>query len=329
MKNVKEELRLRRGTYIGGHHAAAIMDAHPFADIADVWLELTGTKRMPDISGDPMVRRGLIIEPGLLDWIVESRGLDDVRRDVFVKSDSLHCGGTIDMMATENGKRQLFEVTSITSRGVDKWRDGPAEYKRIQALYYASILAHSCGSVVSSIEIVCFVTDTGEIIEHSIPFDFDSQAEAEKIRKACELFWLQNITTMEKPMINAAALGARTDDAAKKLYPNSNPDLVADATPDLIKLCEDYKRESATEKEAKAGKSTYAGQIKEALGEAGIAKWDGGKVTWKPTKDRTSTDWESMAMSLLRGVSDEDKRKKIADYSETRPGSRTLRVTIK
>jgi len=66
--------------------------------------------------------------------------------------------------------------------------------------------------------------------------------------------------------------------------------------------------------------------IKTRLGEAAVLYGEGFKVTWRRTKDRTLTDWPSLAQGLLAQLSEAERDALIGLHSRVEPGFRPFRV---
>ena len=51
-------------------------------------------------------------------------------------------------------------------------------------------------------------------------------------------------------------------------------------------------------------------------------------VTWKRTKDRTETDWKSLAAGLLHQMPETERAALVGLHSAVREGFRPFRVTV-
>lgn len=316
--------RLRRGQYIGGHQIGAILGAHPFLTPHDVWsYAMTGETQ--DISEQPAVRRGAIIEPGFLDYIEHNRCEGTLERDKFVvDADIPYFAGTVDAIESTG---VLHEVTSVTSRSLDKWgRDGDPEgaapYKFLQSQWYMGItgLKRAC--------IWLFVVDTGDIRHY--PFLRDNGLVA-KMRAAGENFWLDHVVAKRPPDAPTDLAGlARLCPALDMMYVGREKREM-DASDEMRRAAEEYDIARLQMKRAEEAKFAAAAKLKLILGENTNARWDMGSVSWSRTKDTEKFDHDGIIRELSKkaGIDEDELAKLKLKHTVQKPGPRVLRVTVK
>jgi predicted phage-related endonuclease len=67
--------------------------------------------------------------------------------------------------------------------------------------------------------------------------------------------------------------------------------------------------------------------VQTRMADAAVLVGDGFRVTWRRTKDRTETDWKSIAVDLLEPMSEPDRAAVVARHVTVQPGFRPWRVT--
>ncbi len=68
--------------------------------------------------------------------------------------------------------------------------------------------------------------------------------------------------------------------------------------------------------------------IQARMADAAVMTGPGWRVTWRRTKDRTETDWRTLATGLLNALSETDRQTVVGLHSVVRPGFRPFRVTV-
>lgn len=68
--------------------------------------------------------------------------------------------------------------------------------------------------------------------------------------------------------------------------------------------------------------------IQARMGDAAAMTGPGWRITWKRTKDRTETDWKSLAGGLLNALGETDRQTVVGLHTVVRPGFRPFRVTL-
>ena len=68
--------------------------------------------------------------------------------------------------------------------------------------------------------------------------------------------------------------------------------------------------------------------IKTRMADAAALVGDGFRVTWKRTKDRTETDWKSLASGLLAPMPETERAALVGLHSTVREGFRPFRVSM-
>ncbi len=121
---------------------------------------------------------------------------------------------------------------------------------------------------------------------------------------------------------------ARDTARIKRDYPaDDGSEMVADA--DLTAAVKALLDVRTQRKALGESEEAIENAIKAQMADAARLVGDGFAVTWKRTKDVTSTDWKLVADGLLRQLPDEQREALIGMYSTVRAGFRPFRVSVK
>jgi hypothetical protein len=281
--------RLERGTYLGGQQIAAVLGHHPYMSIGDVFARsLWGDDGVsPDA---PQIRRGRIVEPGLLD---EAMRIDEIPRERFARDhfavDSAvpYFAGTCDgvLIGDDGYADTIYEVTS-TSRfsGSHLW--GPTEteqaapYKWIQAQWYMGILG------ARRARIFCLFVDDDDLREYTIPRADDAIVE---MRVTGEQFWLEHVLTkLPPPPEKFATQGLdplQVSAVLDRLYRAAPDGLEITMTPALAEARARYVAARDAMNAWEEEKARAAAEIKLIMQDATSSRAQGlGSITWSPRK---------------------------------------------
>ena len=311
--------RLERGTYCGGQQAAAVIGAHPFMTAHDVYND-TVNGRMGDrdgvgtFSSNPAMRRGSIIEPGLLEWVKAKRGVsgDLWATDQFYVDHSVpFMAGTVDAveMAPDGSIEHIHETTSTTTRSLSKWGfdgepNGALAYKWVQTQFYLGITG------AKSATIWLFVTDTGEIREYPTA---RNDAAIASIRDAVEAFWLDCVMERVPPHIDHSAMSAEALEAMFSVLDRTyeaDPTVEAPVTEEIVAAAHEYDAARKAMDVEETRKRAAGTRLKLAMLSGTKCQWDGGRISWSRNRETESFDKEAMITDLCAklALSDDEKQ---------------------
>jgi len=338
MKRIK---RLPRGKYIGGQQIAAVMGMHPYMGPGDVYafsalglVQITDEEVHGDHTKPSPLRRGLVCEAGLIDYIEEhilKMEQGELERDIFVQdSDVPYFAGTVDACETDDGGRitHIHEMTTTTTHSVDKWgesgnRQGALKYKWMQNQWYQGITGATGGTVW------LFVVDTGEIRRYPV---IRSEQVIEEGRSVGESFWLDNVIPKIPPELkcDSTASWANAESSLNAMYSDGDGG-ECDPTPQIVDAAHAYAQARDLAKHSEEAKRAAAAQLKNSLTDFTMTKWDGGKVTWKRNKPTKKADHKAALETLAaeHKMTPEDLHNLVADHTVEKDGPRILRVTMK
>lgn len=170
------------------------------------------------------------------------------------------------------------------------------------------------------------VWDIAALVGDGLPriYTIERDREAERVMLArAEEWWHRFIEGDERPPIGtgpaAHAWLARTFPQHKR------PDLRA-ATGEEILALEEYAQVRLEQKAIKEERECLENRLKAAVGEREGLEWSGGKFTWRKTKDKEVTDWQSMARGLLNTYVEVGpvRNDLLTFYTRSKPGTRRI-----
>jgi len=322
--------RKARGTYYGGHQGAAVVGEHPYMTLGDIFATMVHGNR-EDLSDNPVIRRGLICEPGLIDWLEKDRRAN-LKRDVHVIDEQEIFAGTLDAVELKSGI--VHDVTVTTTRS-KAWHGGVAKYKQLQLQWYMGIV-ENCKHVITrngmhfeewpwpvadhSI-LTVFYADTGDI--EQIPV-WKDEGIISRMRSECLKFHREHVEKKIPP----CDVG---DSAIKIIYPKDDGDTLENPDKSFIDAALQFSQAREMAKEWTESKKRCATILRNQLKTKSRATWNGenaGSVTWKTSKGKTVVDHEAMGKDLCEKL-DLGYAELCERYEVEKPGPRVLRVTMK
>lgn len=303
-----------RKHYVTGTDAAKLLGLSPFGGIFDVWLDKTG--QAPEYTQNAAMRAGTAFEPAILKMYAEDTDakLEHVDGYTLVTCDRYpRLGASLD--GWNNTLACPVDAKNIRWKD-EKWGDAwtsdfPDYYKtqlQVQMMVTGAKFAHLA---------VMFSGQDFNI--YTMDYDEDL---AQKIVDASEAFW-PYVESGEMPEVSGSDTAS---DFIKCKYAVGTPDLEKEADESLQKYVTAYKAAATAEKAAKANKDEAANRIKVFMGEATVVP---GFCTWKNNKGKTETDWQGLAETLMENMPVLEREELVKKFTETKPGSRTLRITAK
>lgn len=313
-----------RRTYIGGRDAAALVGACRYTTPLDVYAKIVhGHAAAPSAA----MARGLLIEPGVAEWVVTRRQLaaSSYDRDAFFRDDrSTYMAGSVDLVERAGGVvKYVHEIKTTRARGAAAWGppgSGDVEPSaHIQVQWYMGL----CGAVGAYVWMYNLDVD-GPPVEYYVPRNNDC---IDRLRGAAMSFWHDHIL----PMVPPAPVKQTSPAAIAAVWPTPVKGKVVEATPQLRELARRYDCARSDEQSSLLEKKRFAGQIQVLVGDGERAAWDGGSVSWSATSLGARVNWEAVANELAT-LSNTDGAVFQAlehKHTEQRRTTRTLRVHIK
>jgi len=301
--------------------AAMILGLSKFGGPMDVFLDKTGQAIEKPVSA--AMEWGRRLEQPILIAYADAIGGGIAFRDSFTLSRAREIplvGATLDAVRLDDGrpvdaKNVRFPSAEWGESGTDKI-----------PLYYAVQLY-----------LQMFVEEKG-IADLAVLFgghDFRiytlqrTESTMDWIIQQCLAFWTKHVEVMVPPPIDGSAQYA--DYLARTLVQTS--DVMLDASPESEEIASKLSFALDEEAEVESRIETYKSTLKAAIGEAKGLAGAGFRATWSTSKDRKSTDYESVAADLLRlaGVAEFGHvfNDLVLKHSTTKPGTRSFRFSPK
>jgi putative phage-type endonuclease len=310
--NREQWLRVRKNG-IGSSDAAAAVGLNPYQSQLELWLIKTGRddalpKIDPNDDTSPMYW-GTVLEPFVAEHYTRRTG-NRVRRINAVlqhpDSDKAWMLANIDREVVGAPDVQILECKTAGEFGSRLWKDGVPEYVQVQVQHQLAVTGKQAADV-------CVLLCGQEVRVHRIERDEEVIAQLIELERR---FWHYVETDTPPPAdgSDSAAL------ALQCLYPRDSGntiDLSGDAEmgqvfADLLEAREALDANSKAEAQLKQ-------KIQERMGDASRAKFEGGTVSWKRSKDSTGLD-------VARLLTDQPEL--IQQYPLVKTGSRRFLISL-
>lgn len=293
---------------IGGSDAAAAVGLSPYKSQLELWLEKTGRdaelpKPDSDNTAEP-VYWGTLLEPIVAAAYTKQTG-NRVRKvnAVLQHPEIPFMLANLDREVIGVPGVQILECKTAGEFGARLWSEGVPEYIQLQVQHQLSVTGKQAADVAV---LIC-----GQRLEvHRI------QRDDELIARLIPLeaqFW-EYVTSDIPPPADGSESAER---ALRCLYPGNasmadfSHDRNLSATfADLVSLKQDIKNR---EEQAERLKQT----LMQAMGDASVAQFETGEVSFKRSKDSTSIDFKRLLT---------EHPELAAEYSTTKPGSRRFLI---
>jgi putative phage-type endonuclease len=293
---------------IGGSDAAAAVGLSPYKSQLELWLEKTGrdaelSKPDPDDTTEP-VFWGSLLEPIVAAAYSKQTG-NKVRK---VNAVLQHPGipfmlANLDREVVGIPGVQILECKTAGEFGSHLWRDGVPEYAQLQVQHQLAVTGKQAADVAV---LLC-----GQKLEvHRIERDDELIARLIPLEAK---FW-EYVTSDTPPPADGSESAERS---LRCLYPGNastvdfSHDRNLSATfADLVSLKADI---GEREEQAEQLKQT----LMQAMGDASLAQFETGKVSFKRSKDSTGID-------LKRLITEHPQL--ATQYAVTKPGSRRFLI---
>ena len=319
---------------IGGSSLAAILGVSPWESPYEKWLKLTG--RVAPAPENPAMARGHKWEPIIGEMYQAAHPEFEVThenpitgRTWFVRhTEHDYLTGQPDRMLHDQNGRLVagLEIKTASWRTVNKWgmegTDQVPEGYLLQSNWYAGLMG------VDSWNLVVQFFNEPNAAGNETPYlcreyriAFDEELFDLCVDRAVE-FWTRYVVTDTAPEISGQ-VGETFVRYVREAFPR-NVEPLAEATVE-----EEAVMESVIEAKRKADEAAKLFESEKARAQALIGDREGlysqrlGKITWKNTRDRATTDWRGIVSELAPPKELLDK------YTTTKPGSRTFLISTK
>ncbi len=308
--NLKRPDWLRiRGLGIGSSDAAVAIGLSPYKSPLSLWLEKTGRKEAEDLSEKEAVIWGTVLEPVLANVYAERTG-SKVRRVNAVLQSTEHPFMLANLdreVVGDHGAGAGVGVLEIKTAGyhsAPQWEEGIPIAYQCQVLHQLAVTGHAWADVA--------VLIGGQDFRiYRIERDDDKIADLIERER---VFWDCVKHDQQLEPDGSADAGK----ALSWLYPKDNGlqvDLSEMSAANL--LFADLLTARQCREEAEATETALKQQIQNLIGTASGARFAGGSVSWKKSRDGAVPDLERL---------EQEHPQLLAQYTRQLPGNRRFVV---
>lgn len=296
---------------IGGSDAAAAVGLNPYKSQLELWLEKTGRdtelpKPDPSNTREP-VYWGTLLEPIVAAAYTQQTG-HRVRRVNAILQHAAHpfMLANLDREVIGVPGVQILECKTAGEFGARRWQDGVPEYVQLQVQHQLAVAGKQAADVAV---LLC-----GQALEvHRIERDDALIAQLIELEGQ---FWRHVETDTPPPGDGSES----ADRALRCLYPRdtgatvdfSEDRQLSGAFADLIAVRGQIESLEQAAAKLKQG-------IQQAMGDATRALFETGEVTFKRSKDSSSTDLDRLLV---------DHPHLAQQYATSKAGSRRFRISV-
>jgi len=296
-------LAVRRGG-IGSSDAAAAIGLSPYKSPLELWLEKTGRKDGPDLSGSEAVFWGATLE-AIVANVYANRTGNKVRRvnAVLQHPDHPFMLANLDRAVGADG---VLEVKTAGGHSAQFWEDGVPEHYQCQVIHQLAVTGKAWADVAVLI---------GGQDFRIYRIERDEAQIADLIERE-SAFW-KMVESDTQPAVDGSE---SSGSALAFMYPRDSG-LEIDCT-ESVELTGMFHRLLQVRSELgslEQSESLLRQQLQSAMGEATAARFAGGRISWKCAKDSSRFD-----MSRFQA----EHPDLLAQYQQVSPGSRRFLVQI-
>lgn len=296
---------------IGSSDAAAAVGLNPYCSQLELWMVKTGRQHLlpqddPDDESSPMYW-GSLLEPIVAAHYTKRTG-NRVRRVNAVLQHPDHPWMLANIDREVMGSDvQILECKTAGLNGARLWRDGVPEYVQLQVMHQLAVTGKQAADVAV---LIC----GQELQVHRIERDETMIAQLIGLE---QLFW-EKVQADRQPDADGSD---SADRALRCLYPgdagstrdwreDSNQGALFADLLDVRRQISVYQQQESQIKQA----------IQQAMGDASVALFETGSVSWKQAKEAWVLDAKRLAL---------EQPDLVAAYSQSKAGSRRFLVHAK
>lgn len=251
---------------VGGSDVAAILGLSPWRTAYELWLEKTGQRPMQDISGNPAVEWGKILEPiigGHYAAMHPDRTIERV--DGILRSiERPWAQASLDYAVRSPEGMGVLEVKTASYMSASKWEDGVPIYYLTQVQHYLSVTGWKWADVAVLI-------GGQDYREYRVERDEDDMAA---IARGVDQFWIVNVKERTAPEIRASDSQAFTE-----MHGHPEEGYEVAERPDSL-LIDAWLMARDNMREAKEQLDECAIMLKRRIGDSKGIEDARGRITW-------------------------------------------------
>ncbi len=296
---------------IGSSDAATAVGLNPYKSQLELWLEKTGrdgglAKIDPHDESSPTYW-GNILEPIVASHYSQRTGHRVRRLNAVLQ----HPDPQLDWMLANIDREvigaedvQILECKTAGINGARLWKEGVPEYVQLQVMHQLAVTGKQAADVA--------VLLGGQQLEiHRIERDERLIARLIELEQR---FWQYVVNDTPPPADGSES----ADQALRCLYPQDNgQQLDFSDDPLLSGTFEQLQQVREQLNALQQQESQCKQQLQQAMGDASLARFTSGSISWKKSKDSSSLDLKQLL---------QDHPELQAPYSISKPGSRRFLI---
>ena len=304
----REEWLAVRGQGIGSSDAASAVGLSPYKSPLELWLEKTERQPAADLSANDAVFWGTTLEHTIAHVYAQRTG-SKVRRLNAVLQHPEHpfMLANLDRVVQHpTDGSGILEVKTAGMNSARFWEDGVPDSYQCQVLHQLAVTGKPwC-------DVAVLIGGQDFRVYRILP----DQAKMADLVKRETAFWQCVVQDIPPPVDGSESSGR----ALASLYPSDRGE-VLDFTEDgeMNKLFGDYWAYRQMREAAAVNEERLKQQLQERLGFASGAVLSGGKISWRKSKDSTTTDFKRLA---------EEHQDWVKAYEIPKPGTRRFLVEV-
>lgn len=270
---------------LGASDAAASVGLNPYQSQLELWMQKTGRQPLEasaSVEGDALddspLHWGTVLEPIVAEHYARKTGAK-VRRVNAILQHAEHpfMLANLDRQVIGDEQVQILECKTTGQYGAKLWKDGVPEYVQLQVQHQLAVTGFQAADVA--------VLLAGHQFKvYRIQRD---EALIEKLIQLEAVFW-QRVQQDSPPPADASASSAR---ALQWLYPaDSGHTVDFSENPTLNAHFNELVAIRAQIQALSEGEAGHKHAIEQAMGEASIAQFSQGRISWKKAADSQKLD---------------------------------------
>ena len=301
LKDTAEWLGARR-RIITSSAIPILLGLSPYKSEQDLAEEMDGKVDEPDAKRERMFRLGHSLEAVIRDEDQIEHGIKLRSVNRFLVHPTIPWAAT-SLDFERVGERCIVEAKSSRAR---RWEDGLPQDVEAQVRWQMGVAGYPKAHIAvlrHGSELDCYD------VEHD-PAVFDGL-----------------VAIAENFLTRKAAGGPFAQNAAslRRIYPSDSGEMM-DADPDLAEAVEALIALRERRRQMEAQEEQIEAAVKTRVGVYSVVSGPGWHLTWKRTKDRSETDWRSVADGLLRQLPEPERTALVGLHTIVSPGFRPLRI---
>lgn len=280
----REEWLSVRGSGIGSSDAAVAVGISPYKSPLELWLEKTERQAAPDLASNDAVFWGTTLEHIIANVYAERTGTK-VRRLNAVLQHPEHSFMLANLDRVVQHPTDGHGILEVKTAGVNSarfWEEGVPDSYQCQVLHQLAVTGKQWCDVAVLI-------GGQDFRVYRVIRDEDKIADLIQ-REAT--FW-QCVIDDVTPAVDGSESSSR---ALASMYPADRGDVLdCSEDMDMNRLFGDYWTYRQQREAAEAQESLLKQQLQERLGFASGAVLSDGKISWRKSKDSTTTDFKRLS----------------------------------